>query len=266
MAGDSFSKHEVNLFDVASRKQTKPDVDRFEHEWQSPRLNWNRDGRRFRWQQVDRGHQRLRVIEVDPLSGATRNLVDEKSDTFIWTVHTEALRLQLVNWLEKSDDIVYVSEQDGWRHLYLVDAKDAKLRQITKGEWVVRGIERIDEEARQIWFSASGRNPDQDPYFVHHYRVSFDGSGLVALTEGNGNHSIEFSPDRKYLIDTYSRVDAPHVNELRRASDGKLVCKLEEAGHHGIESERLEVPRGLRRERPRWRNGHLGCDLSSARF
>jgi dipeptidyl aminopeptidase/acylaminoacyl peptidase len=229
LPGDKFSKSEPNIFDVASRKQLKPEVDRFEHEWLTPRLQWNRDGSRFMYQQVDRGHQRLRVIEVDTRSGATRNIIDEKSDTFIWTAHTEALRLQLVNWLEKSEEIIYVSEQDGWRHLYLVEPKDAKLRQITKGEWVVRGIERIDEEARQVWFSAGGKNPDQDPYFVQHYRVNFDGSGFVALTDGNGNHTIQFSPDRKFIVDTYSRPDAPPVHELRRTSDGKFVCKLEEA-------------------------------------
>jgi dipeptidyl aminopeptidase/acylaminoacyl peptidase len=192
--------------------------------------------------QVDRGHQRLRVIEVDPRSGSTRNLIDEKSDTFIWTTHTENLRLELVNWLEQTDEIIYVSEQDGWRHLYLVDAKDAKLRQITKGEWVIRGIDRIDEEARQIWFSASGKNFGQDPYFVHHYRVNFDGSGLVALTDGNGNHTIEFSPDRKFLIATYSRPDGPPVNELRRVSGGKLVCKLEEADISELKSRGFQAP------------------------
>jgi dipeptidyl aminopeptidase/acylaminoacyl peptidase len=242
LPGDKFSKFEPNIFEVASHRQTKPEVDRFEHEWLSPRVQWTRDGSHFMYQQVDRGHQRLRAIEVDARSGATRNIVDEKGDTFIWTAHTEALRLQLVNYLEKTDEIIYVSEQDGWRHLYLVawdsasslsgaDRQDARptMRQITKGEWVVRGIDQIDEEARQIWFSASGRNAGQDPYFLHHYRVNFDGSGFVALTEGNGNHSIEFSPDRKYLIDTYSRPDAPSVNELRRVSDGKLVCRLEEA-------------------------------------
>ncbi len=101
--------------------------------------------------------------------------------------------------------------------------------QITKGEWVVRGIDRIDEDARQIWFHACGKNADQDPYFVHYYRVNFDGSGLVALTEGNGKHSIQYSPDRRYLIDTYSRVDMAPVHELRRVSDGKLVCPLEKA-------------------------------------
>jgi dienelactone hydrolase len=242
LPGDKLPRHEPNLFDVASRKQTKVEVDRFEHGWLTPQVRWNRDGSRFSYMQVDRGHQRLRVIEVDPRSGSTRNLIDEKSDTFIWTTHTENLRLELVNWLEQTDEIIYVSEQDGWRHLYLVDAKDAKLRQITKGEWVIRGIDRIDEEARQIWFSASGKNSGQDPYFVHHYRVNFDGSGLVALTDGNGNHTIEFSPDRKFLIATYSRPDAPPVNELRRVSDGKLVCKLEEADISELKSRGFQAP------------------------
>jgi dipeptidyl aminopeptidase/acylaminoacyl peptidase len=242
LPGDKFSKSEPNIFDVASRKQTKPDVDRFEHEWLTPRVEWSRDSGRFMYQQVDRGHQRLRVIEVNAGSGAVRNIIDEKSDTFIWTAHTEGLRMQLVNYLEKTDEIIYVSEKDGWRHLYLVDVKGARMRPITKGEWVVRGIDQIDEEARQIWFTASGKNAGQDPYFVHYYRVNFDGSGLVALTDGNGNHSVDFSPDRKYLIDTYSRVDASPVNELRRASDGKLLCKLEEADITELKAKGWKAP------------------------
>ncbi len=230
LPGDKFPLYELNLFEVAARTQLKPRVDRFEHGWEAPRPHWSRDGRRIAWQQVDRGHQRLRVIEVDVHTGAACNLVDEKTETFIWTVHTENLRLRLVNWLEKTDDIIYVSERDGWRHLYLIDGEKGEIRnQITKGEWVVRGIDLIDEDARQVSFHAGGRNANEDPYFLHYYRINFDGSGLVALTEGNGNHSIQYSPDRRYLIDTFSRVDMPPVHELRRVCDGTLVCPLEKA-------------------------------------
>jgi len=184
----------------------------------------------FAYEKVDRGHQRFRVVEVDSHTGRTRNLIDEKSETFIWTAHTENLKLSRVNWLDETDEIIYVSELDGWRHLYLVDGKLGKInRRITKGEWVVHGIDLIDEDKRQVWFHASGRNPDEDPYLIHYYRINFDGSGLTALTEGNGSHSIQYSPDRRYLTDTYSRVDMPPVHELRRASDGSLVCPLEKA-------------------------------------
>jgi dienelactone hydrolase len=229
LPGDKFTTYEISVFDVAGKKQIKPDIEQYEHEWTPPSIRWSLDGKKFYYNKVDRGHQRYRIIEVDAETGATRNIVDEKSKTFIWTAHTENLRLQLVNWMEKSDEVIYVSEMDGWRHLYLVDAKDAKLKQITKGEWVIRGIDRIDEEKRQIWFTASGKDADQDPYFIHNYRVNFDGTGLVALTAGNGTHTVQFSPSRKYLIDTYSRVDMAPANDLRRVSDGSLVCKLEEA-------------------------------------
>lgn len=230
LPGDKFTTYELNLFDVESRKQIKPEVDKLELDWETPRLRWMKDQRHFAYEKVDRGHQRFRVIEVDSCTGQARNLIDEKTETFIWTAHTENLGLSLVTWADKTDEIIYASERDGWRHLYLIDAEKGEIRnQITKGEWVVRGIDLVDEDARQIWFNACGRNPGEDPYFLHYYRVNFDGTGLVALTEGNGNHSIQYSPDRRYLIDTYSRVDTPPVHELRRVSDGKLICPLEKA-------------------------------------
>ena len=241
LPGDKFAAYELNLFRVADAKQVKPKVDRVD--LGRPRLRWSKDGSRVAYQKDDRGHQRLRVVEVDVRSGEARNLIDETTQTFIWTAHTENLGLEPVTWLEKTEEIVYASERSGWRHLYLVDAKEAKITHpITQGEFVVRGIDRIDEDARQIWFHACGKNADQDPYFLHYYRVNFDGSGLVALTEGNGTHTIQLSPDRKHLIDTWSRVDAPPVHELRRTSDGSLVCKLEEADISELKSAGWEPP------------------------
>src|SRR5262249_13453804 len=150
---DKFSTYELNLFDVDRRKQTKPEVDRFEHEWLRPRLRWAQDGSRFAYEQTDRGHQRLRVIEVEARTGAARNLIDERSKTFIWTAHTENLNLSTVHWLEQSEEIIYASESNGWRHLYLVDGIAGKLNNaITTGPWVVRGVDRIDETNRQVWF------------------------------------------------------------------------------------------------------------------
>jgi dipeptidyl aminopeptidase/acylaminoacyl peptidase len=241
LPGDKFTSYEPHVFVPAEQKEVACNVDRID--FGTPRVRWSKDGSSFSYQQVDRGHQRLRLVEIDARSGASRNLIDEKSGTFIWTAHTEGLGLQLINWLAKTNELIYVSERDGWRHLYLIDAEDGAIKhQITRGEFVVRGIERIDEDQRQIWFRASGRNPDQDPYFVHHYRVNFDGSGLVALTAGNGTHSVRYSPDKTYLIDTYSRVDQPPIHELRRVADGQLICKLEQADISELKAGGWEAP------------------------
>ncbi|HEY3860433.1 MAG TPA: prolyl oligopeptidase family serine peptidase [Verrucomicrobiae bacterium] len=231
-AGDKFTTYQLSLFDAGGRRLLKPQVEPFEHEYETPMLHWSLDGSHVTWMQEDRGHQRMRLIEADVHTGALRNLVDERTKTFIWTAHTEGparYGFKIFTYLEKSDEVLWQSEKDGWRHIYLIDPKTGDCKQVTKGQWIIRGISSVDEDKRQIWFAASGMYPGQDPYFVNYGRVNFDGTGLVMLTEGNGNHIIAYSPGRKYIIDTYSRVDMPPVNELRRVSNGTLVCKLEEA-------------------------------------
>ena len=120
-------------------------MDSFEHEYRRPSVHWYDDGRRFAYEQVDRGHQRLRVIEVDSRTGDSRDLIDERSETFIWTAHTENSGLRRVNWLEQSAEMIYISERDGWRHLYLVDVESGQMARVTQGDWVVRGVDLIDE-------------------------------------------------------------------------------------------------------------------------
>lgn len=226
LPGDRFASYELTLFDVAAGTQTRPEVEPVD--FGRPRPRWSSDGKRFTYEKVDRGHQRFRVIEVDAASGKTRNIIDEKTDTFIWTTHGPGLRI--TTYLDETNEIIWASEKDGWRHLYLVDADKGEVKnRITSGNWVMRGIERIDLEKRQVWFKASGFDVDQDPYLIHVCRVDFDGSNFVRLTEGNGNHTIRHSPDEKYLIDTYSRVDAAPITELRRVFDGRLMCELEQA-------------------------------------
>jgi len=167
----------------------------------------------------------LRIVAVDAQTGAARALVDERSTTFIDYAHK-----QFAHFVEETGEILWMSERDGWNHLYLYDGRTGTLKNpITRGPWVVRGVDRVDEARRQIWFRAGGIYPEQDPYYVHYARVNFDGSGLVLLTQGDGTHTLQFSPDRRYYIDTYSRVDLPPVHELRRSEDGALICELERA-------------------------------------
>lgn len=244
LPGDKFATYELNLFQLAPREQKKPQTDRFESEFARPRLRWTKAGSHFIYQQTDRGHQRFRLIEVEAKSGNVRNIIDEKSPTFIWTAHTD--NVSQVTWLESGEQLLYVSEQSGWRHIYLVDAATGSIiNPVTAGDWVFRGIEEVDEVNRQLWFRASGCFAGQDPYLIHYGRVNFDGSGLVWLTEADGNHTIQYSPDRKYLIDSYSRVDLAPVTELRRVADGKMVCSLEKSDIRSLSESGWTPPKVL---------------------
>jgi dipeptidyl aminopeptidase/acylaminoacyl peptidase len=161
------------------------------------------------------------VIEVDAAVGKARTVISEEPATF---VGQRIFRHEL----NGGKEIIWLSERDGWHHLYLIDGVTGKVKnQITKGDWLVRAIEKVDEEKRQIWFGASGMYAGKDPYLIHHYRINFDGTGLTTLTQADANHDVSYSTDMKYFVDTYSRVDLPTVSELRRASDGSLVAELE---------------------------------------
>jgi len=223
--GDRITVSKPHLFDVTSKKEIPVSDALFPTPYRTGSLRWSADSRRFTFLYNQRGHQALRLLAVDAKDGSVRPLVNETSKTFIHYSGKTYLR-----WLDKTNELIWMSERDGWNHLYLYNAATGKVKnQITKGKWVVRRVDHLDVEKRQVWFRAGGIRPGQDPYYIHYARVNFDGSGLTVLTDGDGTHEIEYSPDRRFFLDRYSRVDMPTVTELRRTSDGKLVCVLERA-------------------------------------
>ena len=223
--GDRIAVSKPRLFDVAGKRHVPVSDAMFPNPWRIRDIRWSADSSRFTFVYNQRGHQVLRLLAVRAEDGSARALVDETSKTFIHYSGKFFLR-----WLDETGELLWMSERDGWNHLYLYDAADGTVKnQITKGDWLVRGVDRVDAEKRQIWFRAGGIHPGQDPYHIHYARVNFDGTGLTVLTQGDGTHSITFSPDGRFFVDRYSRVDLPPVTELRRTSDGGLVCVLERA-------------------------------------
>ncbi|NQU22865.1 MAG: prolyl oligopeptidase family serine peptidase [Candidatus Nealsonbacteria bacterium] len=236
--GDQVSFSKPHLFDVAARKQIPVDDKLFANPWSINALRWCPTSRRFTFFFNQRGHQAVRIIAVDAQSGEAGAIVNEQSKTFV-----DYAGKLYTNYLDESHEIIWMSERDGYNHLYLIDSRSGDVKnQITKGSWVVRRVDRVDNDKRQIWFQAGGIYPEQDPYYIHYCRVNFDGTGLLVLTDGNGTHSIDYSPDRRFIIDTYSRVDMPRVTELRRVADGKLVCELERSDMAPLTATGWQVP------------------------
>ena len=221
--GDVLDLPQPTLFQVETATAVAIDSRLFPNPYDLSEPVWRKDGRAFTFEYNQRGHQVYRVIEVDAASGNARALIDERSPTF-FCYSGKMFRHDVADGKE----IVWMSERDGWNHLYLIDGSNGLVKnQITRGKWVVRGVEKVDDEKRQIWFRASGMTSAIDPYFVHYYRINFDGSGLTALTSGDADHHVDFSTDMKYYVDTWSRVDLAPVSELHRTEDGKMVAELE---------------------------------------
>lgn len=221
--GDALDQPQPVLFHVETKKQMVVDNALFPNPYNLTRIEWRKDNRAFTFEYNQRGHQVYRVIEVDATDGKPRSVISEEPKTF-FTYSSKKYRFDLADGKE----VIWMSERDGWNHLYLMDGATGQVKnQITKGQWVVRGVEKVDEESRQIWFQASGMVPGKDPYFVHYYRINFDGSGLTALTEADANHTVTFSSDMKYYVDSWSRVDLPTMAELRTCADKKLLAELE---------------------------------------
>ena len=236
--GDALPIAKPHLFDVAKFVEIPVSDDLFKNPWSTGHFHWDREGREFSFLFNQRGHQTLRIVGIDGQTGKTRSIVDETSKTFV--DYSGKFFLQEI---DETGEIIWMSERDGWNHLYLIDRKTGMPKNpITKGDWVVRGVERVDVEKRQIWFRAGGIHAGQDPYHVHFARVNFDGTGLVVLTKGDGSHTIRLSPDGRYLIDSYSRVDLPSVTELRRTEDGGLVCALETGDASALQKAGWQMP------------------------
>jgi dipeptidyl aminopeptidase/acylaminoacyl peptidase len=202
--------HRGTLSDDISSSGTFDDVD------------WNPNDNELAFVSTSRDHKQEKFRIADANTGAVREVFEE-------TVPTQYESGQgAINWryLPKTSEIIWYSERDNWGHLYLYDAKTGKLKnQITKGDFVVTKLLKVDEKKQQLYFLANGKEA-ANPYFTQFYRVDFNGKNLKLLTPEIGNHSITLSPSEKYFIDSYSQPDVPAVIVLRDLN-GKLISTLE---------------------------------------
>jgi dipeptidyl aminopeptidase/acylaminoacyl peptidase len=202
--------HRATLSDDISSSGTFDDVD------------WNADASKLAFVSTSRDHKQEKFRIADAITGAVREVFEEN-------VATQYESGQgTINWryLAKTNEIIWYSERDNWGHLYLYDALTGKVKnQITKGNWLVTQLVKVDEKNRVLYFIADGRQPE-NPYFNQLCKIGFDGKHFAVLTPEAGNHSITFSPSENYFIDSYSKPDVAPVSVLRNM-DGKLITGLE---------------------------------------
>ena len=231
--GDVLDLEQPVLFDVVNKKQFTIDNQLFPNPYELSNPVWWKDSRGFTFEYNQRGHQVYRIIEVNALDGKARAVISDEPKTFFSYRPANGSLADSGKYyrfnIDDGKEIIWMSERDGWGHLYLYDGVTGQVKnQITKGNWLVRGVQKVDSAKRQIWFSAGGMYDRKDPYFAYYYRINFDGTGLTQLTTEDANHQGSYSNDGQYFIDNYSRVDLPPVLQLKRVADNSVISKIEQ--------------------------------------
>ncbi|HWH31211.1 MAG TPA: DPP IV N-terminal domain-containing protein [Egibacteraceae bacterium] len=193
---------------------------------------------------MSRTGKRLDLFAIDT-AGATRLLAqDERPASFV-----AALDFSTGDWawqvtaLPDDSGFLWMSERDGWRHVYHYGYDGAVKKQVTSGAFPVHRVVHVDPARRQIHVLASGESAR--PYDRHVYRVGLDGAGFTALTSAPGLHEPAFSASGDFFADTYSSLTQPHTVELRRG-DGSLIKVLGQASTIPLEDVGYRPPEPFR--------------------
>ncbi len=184
---------------------------------------WSEDSKQLVFVSTSRDHKQENVRIANCETGEVKEIFEEK-------VATQYESGQgTINWkyLSETNEIIWYSERSDWGHLYLYDVVTGTIKnQITSGNYVVREVLKVDQENREIYFVGSGKEAKSNPYFRYLYRVDFSGENVSLLTPETGDHSVRFSPDGNYFIDSYSQPDLPPVYQVRD-TNGKQITLLE---------------------------------------
>ena len=186
-------------------------------------VEWSADGKQLAFLSSSRDHKEARLRVADTESGKVRDVIEEKVATYYESGNDAH------NWrfLPASNEVIWFSERDNWGQLYLYDLQTGRLKnQITSGEGNVAQLVKVDEKSRLLYFRGVGKEKGRDPYFIHFYRIGFDGKNLTLLTPEDATHIVAPSPSGKYFVDSYSKPDVAPTTVLRD-SDGKLIATLE---------------------------------------
>lgn len=213
------------IVEVATGKSvTAPDA-ALEPQFRLTELRWDSDSKGITFEQNERGHKRYAIMSMDAATGALAPVVDERADTYVQ--YDRAWRHHFADGRR----VLWFSERDNHGHLYLYDRAnpDAKPLQVTSGDFYVRNVLKVDEQAGKIYFSANGVAANEDPYNIKYYSINLDGSDMSTLTPDAGTHSAWLAPGERFIVDVVSGPASAPVATLRSATDGSLVMPLETA-------------------------------------
>ncbi len=193
-------------------------------------VHWPVNGDKVRLVRRDRPQRAVDFIEVDVTTGAIKTLLTD-------AIEGAALEPKNVAYLKQGGDFLWWSQKTGWGMYYVYGFDGGEKRPLTTGQWNANSIVTIDSTTQQVWVSGQGREAGEQLYQTHLYRVNGDGSGFTLLDAGNAHHASTLgengtpsivSPTKRYIYDSFSRMDLPFKSVLRDGATGRILSTLEE--------------------------------------
>jgi dipeptidyl-peptidase 4 len=182
-----------------------------------PRMAWA-DARTLVLQHMNRLQNRNDVLLADAASGEARQVLRDESRAWVDDVDQ-------VEWIDGGRQFVWVSEKDGWRHVYAVPRDGGRERLLTRFEGDVLSVEAVDAKHGRVYFTASPENPIQR----YLYAVRTDGDGSIERVtppDQPGTHTYDVSPDGAFAFHTWSRFDVPPRIEIVSLPDHRTIRTL----------------------------------------
>ncbi|HEX8694966.1 MAG TPA: S9 family peptidase [Longimicrobium sp.] len=184
-----------------------------------PRMEWAPDSRELVLQRMNRLQNTNRLMLAEAATGAVRTILTEQDSAWLDVVDD-------FRWLKGGAEFLWVSERDGWRHLYAGRRDGGPLRLVTPGEFDVTDVEQVDEREGWVYFRASPSNATQR----YLYRAPLAGGRAerVSPAAAAGTHGYDVSPDARWAFHTFDTFDTPRVTDLVRLPSHAAVRTLAE--------------------------------------
>lgn len=214
-AGEQNAFVTIHSYDLASKKHARMDIGP-EQDQYIPRIKWV-GNETLGIMRLNRLQNQVDVLFANAKDGSSAVILTEKAETYI------EVSSDKWHFLQDSEDFLWVSEQDGYNHVYRYDRLGERVGQLTNGQYEVTEIVGVDEANGKLYYLSAETSPLERQLFV----VGLDGKKQKQLTEVAGMHSVTASSAFNYFTDSYSSTTEPGVTRLLNAK-GKTVEVLEE--------------------------------------
>ena len=220
--GDSNPTVKIGVVDVRTGQRVWLDPGE-SGEYYVPRIYWTSRPDTLAVLTLNRPQNRLHMYFFDVTTGGKRLVFSDSSDTWLDVYDFYAGVQDLMTFPAGRSEFLWVSDRNGWQHIYRYDYSGRLINQVTRGQWSVVRIEGTDVPRGVIYYTSTAVSPLERQL----YAVKFDGSGTRRLTTTTGTHQIDMSPDTRYYIDRWSAVNQPRQVELW-ATGSRMLKKLED--------------------------------------